>query len=107
MTAMAPSASNTVAASLDPGGDDAGLSAATPWRDFWSAFKENRGALIGLAVVLAIALVAIFANVLAPYSPYEQFRDAVKAPPVWADGGTCERSAVSGRTSSTAKRYGR
>jgi len=85
---MAPSASNTVAASLDASGDDAGLSAATPWRDFWSAFKENRGALIGLAAVLAIALVAIFANVLAPHSPYEQFRDAVKAPPVWADGGS-------------------
>jgi dipeptide transport system permease protein len=54
----------------------------------WLAFAENRGAVIGLAVVLAIALAAILADVVAPHPPGEQFRDAVKAPPVWADGGS-------------------
>jgi dipeptide transport system permease protein len=57
-------------------------------RAFWAAFAENRGAVLGLAIVLAVALVAIFAELIAPYSPVEQFRDAVRAPPVWADGGS-------------------
>ncbi len=55
---------------------------------FWHAFRENRGAVLGAAVALLIALVAIFANVVAPYSPLEQFRDAVKAPPFWMEGGS-------------------
>jgi len=60
----------------------------SPAGAFWAAFKENRGAVIGLAVVVFIALLAIFAEWVAPYAPNEQFRDAVKAPPVWADGGS-------------------
>jgi dipeptide transport system permease protein len=60
----------------------------SPLRAFWTAFCENRGAVIGLTVVVAIALLAIFADVVAPYAPNEQFRDAVKLPPVWADGGS-------------------
>src|SRR5882672_7278561 len=59
-----------------------------PLRAFWLAFIENRGAVIGLAIVLLIVLLAIFADVVAPYPPNEQFRDAVKAAPIWADGGT-------------------
>lgn len=59
-----------------------------PFRAFWLAFIENRGALIGLAIVLMIVLLAILADVVAPYPPNEQFRDAVKAPPIWADGGS-------------------
>jgi dipeptide transport system permease protein len=31
-------------------------------------------------------LCALFANVIAPHSPIEQFRDAVRAPPIWAGG---------------------
>ncbi len=52
----------------------------------WSVFRENRGAVIGLCVLSFIVLCAIFANVLAPHSPLEQFRDVVRAPPVWAGG---------------------
>ena len=43
---------------------------------FWSIFRENRGAIFGLCVLFLIVLCAIFANVLAPHSPLEQFRDA-------------------------------
>jgi len=60
----------------------------SPLRAFWSAFAENRGAVIGLAVVVFIMLLAIFAELVAPHSPVEQFRDAVKAPPVWEAGGS-------------------
>src|SRR5574340_234655 len=59
-----------------------------PLRAFWVAFRENRGALAGLVVVAAIVLLAIFADVVAPHSPNEQFRDAVRAPPAWASGGS-------------------
>ena len=58
-----------------------------PLRAFWRAFRENRGALIGLAVVSLMVFVAIFAPVLAPYDPIEQFRDATRLPPIWAEGG--------------------
>lgn len=60
----------------------------SPFLAFWSAFRENRGAVIGLAVVTFIVLLAIFAEIVAPHSPVEQFRDAVKAPPAWSDGGS-------------------
>ena len=59
-----------------------------PLRAFWDAFKENRGAVGGLAVVVLIVLLAIFADAVAPYSPIEQFRDAVRAPPMWSAGGS-------------------
>ncbi len=56
------------------------------FRGFWNAFKENRGAVIGLAVVIFIALVAIFAPLLAPYDPLEQVKGATRLPPFWAQG---------------------
>lgn len=54
---------------------------------FWRSFRENRGAVIGLAVVTAICLIAIFADFIAPYNPLEQFRDFTKLPPVWSEKG--------------------
>ena len=68
--------------------EPAGPPPLPPMRAFWAAFGENRGAVGGLAVVLLIVLLAIFADVVAPYSPTEQFRDAVRAAPMWADGGS-------------------
>jgi len=60
----------------------------SPLRAFWAAFSENRGAVFGLAIVTVIALLAVFAELVSPHSPVEQFREAVKLPPVWAEGGT-------------------
>src|SRR5579863_431433 len=60
----------------------------TPLASFWAAFRENRGAVLGLAVFAVIVVLALAANVVAPHSPIEQFRDAVRAPPVWETGGT-------------------
>jgi dipeptide transport system permease protein len=58
----------------------------TPWRAFWNAFAENRGAVIGLAVVVLISVVALFAPVLAPYDPLEQIKGATRLPPFWSEG---------------------
>src|SRR5262245_8297843 len=60
----------------------------SPARAFWHAFTENRGAVMGLAVVAVVVLLAIFADLIAPYPPNEQFRDAVRVAPAWADGGS-------------------
>lgn len=56
-------------------------------RDFAYAFASNRGAVIGLAVMLALVVVAVFANYIAPHPPAQQFRDALLLPPAWAEGG--------------------
>ena len=53
---------------------------------FWRAFRENRGATIGMIVVALIVLVAIFANIIAPHDPLEQFRGFSKLPPFWLAG---------------------
>mgnify|MGYP000331855730 CR=1 FL=1 len=55
-------------------------------RYFWRAFRENRGAVVGLAIVLALIFIAIFAPMLAPHDPIEQFRGFTKLPPFWVDG---------------------
>ncbi len=57
-------------------------------REFWAYFSENRGAVIGLYVFVAFVLVAIFADVLAPHEPNEQFREALLVPPAWQEGGS-------------------
>ena len=36
----------------------------------WRRFSANRLAVVGLAIILALVLVAILANVIAPYSPF-------------------------------------
>ncbi len=61
-----------------------------PLREFWSDFSENRGAVAGLAVIVVVAFVAVFADALAPHPPHEQYRDFFLAPPVWQEGGTTE-----------------
>ena len=55
---------------------------------FWHAFAQNRGALAGLALVGLLVVLALGADVLAPHSPIEQFRDFELAPPFWRSGGT-------------------
>jgi dipeptide transport system permease protein len=59
----------------------------SPLRSFWLQFSENRGAVAGLAVLVFIIGLAVFADWAAPYSPIEQFRDFTKLPPVWVEGG--------------------
>jgi dipeptide transport system permease protein len=56
-------------------------------REFWANFSRNRGAVAAGVIVLILVLVAIFAPLIAPHSPIEQYRDNVKIPPAWLDGG--------------------
>ncbi len=60
----------------------------SPLAEFWQYFRENKGAVAGLAVVLGLIFLAAFADIVAPHSPYEQYRDALLQPPVWQEGGS-------------------
>jgi dipeptide transport system permease protein len=61
-----------------------------PLREFWIYFCENKGALAGLIVILAICLMAILADVISPYSPIEQYPDSQLQPPSWQEGGSSQ-----------------
>ncbi len=72
-------------------GMESGPTAAAPLHpvaEFWQYFSENKGAVLGLSVVLALVLVAVGADVIAPHPPSEQYRDALLQPPVWQQGGS-------------------
>jgi dipeptide transport system permease protein len=59
-----------------------------PLREFWYYFSENKGAVAGLFVIVVVVLSALFAEVVAPHGPAEQFRDHFLTPPFWEQGGT-------------------
>ena len=79
-----------MAADIAAAGDEIaeGLAQPSSLTAFWAAFRENKGAVFGLAVFGLVVLLALSANVVAPYSPIDQFRDAVRAPPLWETGGS-------------------
>jgi dipeptide transport system permease protein len=58
--------------------------------DFWFYFRQNRGAVVGMWVFLALVLVAVFAQLIAPHDPTQQYRDALLVPPVWQEGGRAD-----------------
>ncbi len=55
--------------------------------EFWHYFSVNRGAVIGLWVFGTLVLIAIFAPLLAPHLPDQQYRDSFLVPPIWNEGG--------------------
>jgi dipeptide transport system permease protein len=57
-------------------------------RLFWRSFAGNRGAVLGLAIMLALIVTAVLAGIVAPHAPDEQFRAYFLTPPAWEDGGT-------------------
>ncbi|MBP6121559.1 MULTISPECIES: dipeptide ABC transporter permease DppC [Providencia] len=60
----------------------------TPLHEFWHYFKRNKGAVVGMIYIILMVLIAIFAGILAPHAPDEQFREFLLVPPVWQDGGS-------------------
>ncbi|MDC9823197.1 ABC transporter permease subunit [Devosia sp. ZB163] len=55
-------------------------------REFWYYFSMNKGAVLGLVVFVLLILVAIFAPLLAPFPPDQQFREFIRMAPPWAGG---------------------
>ena len=56
--------------------------------EFWYYFSRNKGAVIGLAVFLAVVFIAVFAPFISPHMPNDQDRAALLLPPAWAEGGS-------------------
>lgn len=54
---------------------------------FWTEFQANKGALYGLIFIAILGVVAAFADMISPYSPIQQYRDTLKLPPAWVQGG--------------------
>lgn len=52
-------------------------------RRWWRRFARNRGAVFGLAVFVAIVLMALFAEILAPFDPLAQGVGPANAVPTW------------------------
>ena len=61
----------------------------SPQREVWLAMRANKGAMVGLVIVVLLVICAVFADFVAPHSPIEQFREHFRHPPVWS-GGTWE-----------------
>lgn len=59
-----------------------------PLIEFWNYFTENKGAVLGLCFIIFITLVALFAPLIAPHEPSEQYRQAILTPPVFQQGGS-------------------
>ena len=58
--------------------------------DFWFHFKQNKGAVAGMIVFVLLVLAAVFAAVIAPHDPTQQYRDALLVPPLWQEGGRAD-----------------
>ncbi|MGZ5269450.1 MAG: ABC transporter permease subunit [Ramlibacter sp.] len=61
-----------------------------PLREFWTAFSANRGAVLGLAVVVLLLLVAALAPWIAPHAPNDTNTAAFLRPPAWQAGGSAQ-----------------
>jgi dipeptide transport system permease protein len=70
----------TLAAGTPPG----------PLREFWISFRANRGAVIGMSVVVVLLLLALFAPWIAPHPPHETNSAAFLKPPFWQEGGSAQ-----------------
>jgi dipeptide transport system permease protein len=60
----------------------------SPFREFWSYFTANPGAVGGLITIGVIIVLAIVADVISPHSPVTTHDDAFLRPPFWEDGGS-------------------
>jgi dipeptide transport system permease protein len=58
------------------------------WREFWSGFAANRGAVAGFAVIAVVVLLALLADLVAPHPPTLTDDAAFLMPPFWQAGGS-------------------
>jgi dipeptide transport system permease protein len=58
-----------------------------PLREFWGYFSSNKGAVAGLFVIIAVVLIALLADVIAPHAPDVTNTAIALKPPFWQEGG--------------------
>ena len=59
-----------------------------PLKEFWSYFAANHGAVAGLVIIIAVLLVALLADFIAPHAPNLTDNTAFLKPPAWQEGGS-------------------
>ncbi|MES2582324.1 MAG: dipeptide ABC transporter permease DppC, partial [Pseudomonadota bacterium] len=59
-----------------------------PFKEFWSYFSANRGAVGGLLIVVTVLLLAALAPWVAPYHPDLTDNTVFLVPPAWQAGGS-------------------
>jgi oligopeptide transport system permease protein len=69
-----------VAATLEARGPSRSL-----WVDGWYRLIKNKAAVVGMVVIILFFMVAIFANVLVPYSPIAMHSGKDYLPPSWVE----------------------
>lgn len=57
------------------------------WVDAWYRLIRNRASVVGMVIILIFALVAVFANVLAPHNPLQIVSGQKYLPPAWVESG--------------------
>ena len=57
------------------------------WQEFWFYFSASKTAVAGLIFLTLVILMALFADVISPHGPAEQYREFAKLPPAWVEGG--------------------
>ena len=56
-------------------------------KSFWRKFRKNKGAVVGLVLLILFLITALFAPVLAPHDPNLVNEDSFKVAPTWMEGG--------------------
>lgn len=78
-----PQETEDIVQELSPHGDEGaketgpatGRASQSLWQLAWRRLKRNRLAMVGMWIVIVMAFVAIFADLIAPHSPYRQILD--------------------------------
>lgn len=63
---------NKKAASAAGGNQDVVYKKPSQGKDVWRRFCKNKGAVLGMCIIICLILVAVFADFVAPYDPIEQ-----------------------------------
>jgi ABC-type dipeptide/oligopeptide/nickel transport system permease subunit len=58
-----------------------------PLKEFWDTFCKNKGALMGLGIIVFFVAIALLASFIAPFSPSELQENALRLPPAFLEGG--------------------
>jgi peptide/nickel transport system permease protein len=81
---MAPASASPLATDAEPGTEARG---ASPGALLRQRMLHHKGFLIGLAIIAALALAALFAPLIAGHGPFDQDLARRLLPPAWVEGG--------------------